>query len=101
MPKRPLHVAQISALPSRRPILKRSAVWTAGVVLALAWYVASYPFAVLATWRSPVGEHPKVTAALMIPYLPIRYYVQDYGHPGAESYGRYCNWCLELFGAGE
>jgi hypothetical protein len=68
---------------------------------AIPAYFASFPFALVAVLKSPAANHPDLRTALLIPYYPAMYYVQDYGHPGADQYGRYCNWCLGQMGIRE
>jgi hypothetical protein len=43
----------------RRPLLKRVAIWTAAIVLLLVWYVASFPFLIVACRKfcPALGRH--------------------------------------------
>ena len=72
----------------RRPLLKRVAIWTAAVVLLLAWYVASFPFLIVACRNFCPGARPALGAV----YYPVVWYIER-DLPGARTYHDYYNQC--------
>lgn len=77
---------------TRRPILKRVAVWTAGVVLAFVLYLLGAPIVIFTV----VPRFPSATPVLMVLYLPLDYYCDPSAdRPGADLYRDYAEWCRD------
>src|SRR5262245_41742340 len=82
-------MAEIDPLPTRRPILKRVAVWTAVVVLAFAGSIASAPpVANLVQLRFPTAM--PVVAGI---YSPIVLFARAYPNgPTMSAFKAYDRW---------
>ena len=80
-------------MPTRRPLLKRVALWTGAVVLLLAGYLAGMPFSAYV-----VGKHvPQLEPVGEVFYAPVIFAVKS-DFPGSKLYMRYCVWCLNALG---
>jgi len=77
-------------MPTRRPILKRVALWTAAVVLVLAGYLASLPFVDFVDSRYPVAR-----PVLVVLYSPILLVIGREDAPGHDLYIAYLEWARE------
>jgi len=78
-------------MPTRRPILKRVAVWTAGVLLAFVLYLAGAPLVIFTV----LPRFPAIVPVFKILYGPIDYYGRQDGWPGSHSYRNYVEWCRD------
>ena len=76
----------------RGPILKRIAVWTAGVVLVPMWYIASAPVVSCSVGYSRLGSKPAVLRALNAFYSPLMLLRQHPEVPGSTEFDVYCRW---------
>jgi hypothetical protein len=75
------------AAMTRRPLLKRIALWTAAVVLLLVAYLAGAPIAVMLSLR----HFPRALPVLKIAYYPLdSYLIADL--PGSTLYIEYARW---------
>jgi hypothetical protein len=80
---------------TRRPLLKRVALWTAAVVLLLAGYLAGMPFAE----HVVVNHVPSLEPAALAFYAPVIYAIKS-EYPGTEPYLRYYKWCTRALRPG-
>jgi hypothetical protein len=78
---------------TRRPLLKRIAVWTAAVVLLVVSYVGGAPIVILLAGR----HYPHALPFLDAAYAPLHAYVNTPEVPGSEAYYDYALWCQRQF----
>ena len=79
-------------MPTRRPLLKRVALWTGAVVLLLTWYPLGAPFAVyFFAYRFPAAM-PAVTVL----YFPLDYFLRHEEILGSQAYRYYVDACVAL-----
>jgi hypothetical protein len=78
-------------MPSRRPLRKRVALWTAAVVVFLAWYVLAAPFVEFAATKYA----PRTTPVLIVFYAPLIFVARDPEAPGHDAFLAYLGWCQE------
>jgi hypothetical protein len=74
---------------TRRPLLKRVALWTAAAVLFLVWYVASAPFVEFAALRYARVAEP----VLVVFYAPLIFVARNPDAPGHYEFLAYLDWC--------
>ena len=76
-------------MPTRRPLLKRVALWSGAFVLLLVGYVAGAPFVAY------FGERlfPPGKPVFMAVYAPLVYIAKDAGAPGHAEFTAYLQWC--------
>ena len=79
-------------MPTRRPLLKRVALWTGAVVLLLASYVLGAPFVDFAATRY---APPFVEPVLKAVYAPIIFLDRNPEAPGHHAFQAYLTWCQE------
>ena len=72
-------------------IRKRAAVWTAGVLALLAWYVLAAPIIVYPIER----WFPGATPILKVVYAPLIYVSDNSDGPGHHAFLRYADWCYD------
>ena len=80
-------------MATRRPLLKRACLWTAAVVLLLAYYLAMLPVVT-------VGVHkfaPRLDPAVKTLYAPVEVAIR-YRIPGSGLYWSYLRWCFGALG---
>lgn len=81
-------------MQTRRSLLKRVTLWTAGVVLLLASYVGGAP---LVFW-TVVSRFPEAAPVMRVVYAPVMYFCDHSDWPGSEAYQEYAVWCANLLG---
>jgi hypothetical protein len=78
-----------------RPIMKRAALWTAAVVLAIVAYFISIPFVSVFCSQTSIGGHPIVFKAGQIYSIPaIR--LCEHELPGSALFQSYFDWCYPI-----
>lgn len=76
-------------MPSRRPLLKRVTLGTAGVVLLLASYVLGAPVVAFFAQR----HAPQLEPVFIVVYAPLVYVARNPDAPGHLAFKAYVDWC--------